>query len=49
MPVTDIPRWESGTATRPGPNVQMGWENDDTNRIRALGQELVGLQPETSS
>jgi putative ABC transport system substrate-binding protein len=31
-----------------GRNVRMGlrWHGDDTNRIRALAQELVGLQPD---
>jgi putative ABC transport system substrate-binding protein len=31
-----------------GRNVRMDlrWHGDDTNRIRALAQELVGLQPE---
>src|SRR5215472_8015723 len=38
----------SGLGWTDGRNVRMDlrWHGDDTNRIRALAQELVGLQPD---
>ena len=34
--------WTDGRNVR----IDLRWAGDDTNRIRALAQELVGLQPE---
>ena len=38
----------AGLGWTPGRNMRMDvrWGGDDTNRIRALAQELVGLQPD---